>query len=168
MKLFKYYTLLMTIVFSNAALADNIEGVWDGTCKGDYRWYIQFGGEGNFRQSLELMSSDECSSHDLEDYRDGPYSVSYDQNGDLTLTWRIDEYYRVLKAEYLVRIYNANGYCGFTDWELDLPKEITDIDCGGSSNVPTEFSMIEGSIDGDTLFLGRTNSGEPAPWMRRD
>lgn len=48
---------------------------------------------------------------------------------------------------------NTNSYCGFTDWQINVPKPVLDRDCAGSITKPGAGSSFALSKNGDNLVL---------------
>ena len=79
-------------------------------------------------------------------------TIDIEKVSDTRLEGKFDDLKFTLTSSSRVQQANDNGFCGSTDWELNVAKSVTGTDCG-SGDSPGDELTVDFSVSGDTLVI---------------
>lgn len=89
----------------------------------------------NYNQTVRIYSNSNCSSPLLTFGLSATYAISnvvdnfLEYRGDFDET--LADYTVTVNDASVVSNYNTNNFCGFNDWQLNVPKSVLGRNCGG-------------------------------------
>ena len=119
-----------------------IEGTWNlkPTCKQSSSSYLKIADVftlTTFNQTTTVYSDSNCTTPSLTIAMSGSYIVAnilattYEEEGDIDSTLVVFQI--TLNTSTLVSDYNTSSYCGYSNWQLNVPKDVLGKNCGGST-----------------------------------
>ena len=79
-------------------------------------------------------------------------TIDIEKVSDTRLEGKYDDIKYTLTSSSTVQQFNDNGFCGSTDWELNVAKSVTGTNCG-SGDSPGDELTVDFSVSGDTLVI---------------
>jgi hypothetical protein len=136
----------------------SLEGaVWGNSCApdmstGSYDLLLQFSA-GTYLVYNRFYSDSGCASLSHRATLNGTYSMS-GQNIDLTTTTSS----MTMLTAAQVTIANNTAYCGFTNWVINVAKDVTGLDCGDWSFNPAGMTFYDiWKVEGNFFYMGASD-----------
>ena len=125
-----------------AKIRGEFEGNWQGPCSSNRYTVYRFDGSLLTIES-NVFSDAGCTSPKSLRTRTAPYTItgeSPDVPGAKMVSEVAGATYETPLTQAAVDSFNSTSFCGFTDWQLDVPQETTGLTCGGSQ-IPAAGSL---------------------------
>ena len=153
--------LLASLVMSGSAMA-TVQGLYQAPCEKSADGIssqnsVNFG-KVNARQVLVVYLDQSCKTAGYAFDVKGPYTLSEDGALDLTST----SFQLLPLNQTLVDAYNEKELCGFKDWALNQPKELSSLNCDGSqfpASGDVSYQSIK-EVEGGIVFGDLTTNAD--------
>ena len=137
----------------SGASIPELEGTWVKDCFVDDYGDIKIKAWVHTQSKLTVLDESYSDSGCLTQTMITEFStIDIEKVSDTRLEGKYDDIKYTLTSSSTVQQFNDNGFCGSTDWELNVAKSVTGTNCG-SGDSPGDELTVDFSVSGDTLVI---------------
>lgn len=147
--------------------ATSPEGTWKSNCLGGTTVStFLFADDGSFDRTERQYLEHDCTKDGIEFRYRGQWSTessdSFTRSGPLPLDLELASVQVTLLDSFLVWSHNLTKFCGYSDWTVGQPKDVTGLDCQGLK-VPPKGDLLHTifNLEDKMLLLGRGDDKHP-------
>jgi len=137
----------------SGASIPELEGTWGKDCFVDDYGDIKIKAWVHTQSKLTVLDESYSDSGCLTQTMITEFStIDIEKVSDTRLEGKYDDIKYTLTSSSTVQQFNDNGFCGSTDWELNVAKSVTGTNCG-SGDSPGDELTVDFSVSGDTAVI---------------